>query len=464
MKLPLIFKVDSYKLSHFFQYPEGTQYISSFIESRGGKWDNTVFFGLQGFIKENLLTPISKLDVLKMARFAKAHGVSFNEAGWNLLLERHKGWLPIRIQAVPEGTVIKGKNVLVQITNTDPDFAWLVSYVETALLRAIWYPTTVATLSRECKKTIKQFLDQTSDNPDAINFMLHDFGARGVSSSESAQVGGAAHLLNFMGSDTIEGILWLQEHYGNAEEMPAFSVDATEHSTVTSWGRDGEADMYANYLKAAAPNKILSCVSDSYDIYNAITNIWGGKLKAEVQKLGEIGARLVVRPDSGDPTVVPIECVRLLMQKFGYTINTKGFKVLPPYLRVLQGDGINDESLKDILIEAAAAGFSAENFVFGMGGGLLQHVNRDTLKFAMKASAACVNGEWRDVYKDPITDPGKKSKKGRLALVVDGHGDLYTIREDDLGYHHVNELLTVYENGQLLIETNIDNMRALAAV
>lgn len=320
--------------------------------------------------------------------------------------------MPVKIRALPEGTVVSPGTVMLTIYNTDPKCFWLPSYLETSLLRAIWYPTTVATISREAKKVIKHFFDISSDDPDGINFKLHDFGGRGVSSSESAALGGMAHLVNFMGSDTIEGIIAAKRYYG--EPMAGFSIPAAEHSTITSWGKDNEIDAYRNMLKNfAKPNSLVAVVSDSYDIYNAVNNIWGNELKQEVI---DSNAIVVVRPDSGDPTIVPVEIINILGEKYGYTINSKGFKVLN-HVRVIQGDGVNLDSIKECLENLMKTGYSVDNIAFGMGGGLLQKVNRDTLKFAMKCSAIFNGNSWIDVFKDPITDSEKTSKKGRFSVV-----------------------------------------------
>ncbi len=218
-------RVDSYKLSHFEQYPPGTEYASSYIESRGGEFDNAVFFGLQDFTKNVLTKPITKEMVEEAAADALIHGEPFNKAGWMHIVEAHGGKLPVEVRAVAEGEVVPVKNALVEVVNTDPECAWLTSWVETALLRAVWYPTTVATNSWECKGIIKEALDHTSENPDAaILFKLHDFGARGVNTHEGAAIGGAAHLVNFRGSDTMEGIKELQRSYH--ERMAAFSIPA----------------------------------------------------------------------------------------------------------------------------------------------------------------------------------------------------------------------------------------------
>jgi nicotinamide phosphoribosyltransferase len=463
LNIPIILQTDSYKGSHYRQYPQGARYVSSYIESRGTAmpWNEHVFFGLQAFIKANLLTPVTHKDVDEATALFKGHMGIFNEDGWRYIVNAHGGYLPISIEAVPEGAVLPLHNVLVQVVNTDPKCAWLTSYVETSLLRAIWYPTTVATLSREVKKLFTDFLIETTGSTDGIDFMLHDFGARGVSSSESAQIGGAAHMVNFKGSDTVEGILWAREYYG--ADMPAFSVPAAEHSTITSWGKEGEAEAYKNMLhQFSAPNAIISIVSDSWDIWNAISNIYGEELKKYVSALAHIGAKLVVRPDSGEPVEVVPKVIKNLLAKFGGAENSKGYMKLPDFLGVLQGDGCNYDSIGKILLAMKKDGYAANNVVFGMGGGLLQKVDRDTLKFAMKCSAIDINGEWHDVYKDPIDDPGKVSKRGRQALVY-RNGALATIPVAEIGSDK-NLLEEVYRNGKLLVDYTFDEVRERAAI
>jgi nicotinamide phosphoribosyltransferase len=188
----IILNVDSYKTSHFLQYPENTSAVSSYIESRGGQFRETVFFGLQAFLKEYLTVPITERDIDEAKALLPAHGVPFNEAGWRYILDKYDGYLPIQIEALPEGTVVPVKNALVQVVNTDAECAWLTSYVETALLRAIWYPTTVATVSWQCKQVIRGYLEETAETTDGLAFKLHDFGARGASSEETAALGGMA--------------------------------------------------------------------------------------------------------------------------------------------------------------------------------------------------------------------------------------------------------------------------------
>lgn len=445
----LIISTDSYKASQFLQYPKDTITISSYIEARGGKYRETVFFGLQAFIREYLSDPITMVDVDFAEEVITAHGEPFNREGWEYIVKEHGGYLPLRIQALPEGTVSPTGTAQVQVMNTDPKCYWLTSYIETALLRAIWYPSTVATVSREMKKVIKAGLEKTSDVPvDAqIPFKLHDFGARGATSQEAAMLGGMGHLINFMGTDTMEALVAARYYYG--ETMAGFSIPASEHSTITSWGQESEVDAFRNMIKTfGGEGKIYACVSDSYNIYKAVDELWPS-LKDEIIANG---GTLVVRPDSGDPLTVPIEVVDRLMDKFGYTINSKGYRVLPDYIRVIQGDGINAESLPIIVENMINAGLSLDNLAFGMGGGLLQNVNRDTLKYAMKASARqSDDGVWHDVFKDPVHG-GKTSKKGRLAVQHYPRGAWATMPEHviDARSEHNNLLQDVYVNGELV--------------
>jgi nicotinamide phosphoribosyltransferase len=444
-----IFNTDSYKISMWAQLPPNTTGVYSYIESRGGKHDRIVFFGLQSFIKEYLLTPITQQDIELADRLFTAHGLPFNRPGWQYVLDQHGGYLPLIIRAVPEGTVVPTRNVVATVENTDPNCAWLTTWVETALLRAIWYPSTVATNSWHLKQLIGNYLEKTGD-PAGLPFKLHDFGARGSHCFESAAVGGAAHLINFMGTDTVGALLHAREYYG--AEMPGFSIPAAEHSTITSWGRENEEDAYRNMLtQFAKPGAIVAVVSDSYDIYNAVENIWGDQLR---QAVIDSGATVVIRPDSGDPLEVNCRLIKMLDEKFGSTVNAKGYRVLN-HVRLIQGDGVNADVIKRILEAFAQLGYSADNIAFGMGGALLGAPQRDDQKWAMKASAVCVDGVWKPISKDPITDPGKKSKTGRVTLYRDSQGKFFSGVEDWMP----SALATVFENGQLVNEITFDQIR-----
>ena len=455
MTTNLILNSDSYKFSQWCQYPPKTTVVYSYIESRGGVHDATVFFGLQAFIKEYMLTPVTMEMIDEAEAIITAHGEPFNREGWEYIVKTYGGKLPVTIKAVPEGTVVGTRNVLATIVNMDPKCYWLTSFLETALLRAIWYPTTVATNSYQSKQLILDYLEKTGD-PSTIDFKLHDFGARGVSSLESAGIGGAAHLVNFQGTDTVEALLFARRYYG--ADMAGFSIPAMEHSTVTSWGREGEVASYRNMLKQnAKPGGLVAAVSDSYDIFAACEK-WGTELKQDVI---DSGATLVVRPDSGDPADVVAKCLRILDKYFGHTVNDKGYKVLNN-VRVLQGDGINHQTIRSILYTITLAGYSADNVAFGQGGALLQIVNRDDQKFAMKCSAAFVNGEWVDVFKDPITDKGKRSKKGRMVLIETDNG-FKTVTTEDAEYDLVKDqdvLEVVYSMGKIIRDMTFDEVRA----
>lgn len=451
----IILDTDSYKHSHYLQYPPGTTTVNSYVESRGGKHEKTVFFGLQAWLYKLLKNPITLADVDDAAWVCNQHGVPFNRLGWEHIVMKHKGFLPLEIEAVAEGTVVDTQNVLLQVRNTDPACYWLTSFIETSLLRGIWYPTTVATNSYYVKQQMLEYLALTSDS-DAepiAQFMLHDFGARGVSSEESASLGGLAHLVNFRGTDTMSALLLARQYYG--EPMAGYSVPAAEHSTMTSWGREREEAAYANMLSQFKGSNIISIVADSYDIFGAVDNILGDALRDQVRENAAAGSRLVVRPDSGDPVTTPIEVIKHLMARFGETTNSKGYRVLPDYVRVLQGDGITPDSIGRILAHMESEGLSVENIVFGMGSGLLQQCNRDTQKFAMKCSAIEIEGEWRDVFKEPITDMSKLSKRGILSLGVKDGVYATTLAENTVG---ANQLRPVYRDGEILI---VDNMEAI---
>lgn len=455
----LILNVDSYKASHYLQYPPGSEYVSSYIECRGGEFPEVVFFGLQAFIKQYLRSPVSVADIDEAEAMLHAHGLPCHRAGWEHIAGGHGGLLPLEISAVAEGMVVPLHNVMAQVVNTCPACFWLTSYIETALVRALWYPMTVATQSREIKKIIAGYLQETADSLEGLPLKLHDFGARGASSLETAELGGMAHLVNFQGTDTVSGLVAARRYYG--ANMAGYSIPAAEHSTMTAWGREREADAYANMLdQFAGPGKLVAVVSDSYDIWNAIENIWGGVLR---QRVIDNGGTLVVRPDSGDPVTVVTQSLERLMRIFGSTVNSKGYHLLPDFIRVIQGDGISRHSIPRILQAMKERGQSADNITFGMGGELLQKVDRDLLSFAMKASAIRIDGQWHDIYKNPVTGPEKKSKRGRLALVENPAGEMETVPMEMLGDRE-DLLRPVYRDGQLLLETSFDEVRRRAEI
>ena len=455
--LPML--TDSYKFSHWNIYPKGTTRVYSYGEARkGGEYPETVFFGLQYILNKHFAgVVVNQADIERAAKFSAAHFGQdlFNREGWEYIVKEHGGKLPVSIKAVPEGTVVPESNVLFTVENTDPKCAWLTNLIETVLVQ-VWYPCTVATISREQKKVLKAGLEKSADTTDKLPFMLHDFGYRGSPAVETAALGGAAHLLNFMGSDTVAGMEMLMYYYG--ADMPAYSVPAAEHSTITAWGEDGEVDAYRHILKQY-PTGLVSVVSDSWNIYDACAKLWGRELKSEI--VDNPNRTLVVRPDSGDPNKVVPECLNILGAAFGYENNSKGYGLLPEYIRLIQGDGINRRSLPGLVDAIIDSGWSLDNVVFGSGGGLLQDCNRDTLRFAMKCSWTERNGKGYDVYKQPASDPMKNSKRGRLKLVSSFPQGYMTVSEDTPNNDVLRE---VFRNGEILQRTTLDEMRERAEV
>ncbi|XP_036358017.1 nicotinamide phosphoribosyltransferase isoform X2 [Octopus sinensis] len=458
----IILLTDSYKISHHLQYPDGITHVYSYFESRGGKFPQTLFFGLQYILKRWLCGQVvTKEKIAEAKEICQLHFGQdiFNEEGWNYILEKHNGYLPIQVKAVPEGTVVPVKNVLFTVENTDPKCYWLTNYLETLFVQC-WYPMTVSTGSYFQKILLAEYLESTADDFSSLPFMLHDFGFRGASCVEGAGIGDAAHLVNFKGTDTLAGLMFARKYYGC--KMAGFSIPATEHSTITTWGKDGEVNGFRNMLEKF-PNGIVACVSDSYDIWNACENLWGEELRDLVIERGKRNGKLVIRPDSGDPVAVVLKVLNILGSKFGTVTNKKGFKELPPYLRIIQGDGICYEMLDKILGAMKQEGWSANNLAFGSGGALLQKLDRDTQKCAFKCSSMTnENGLVFNVFKDPITDPGKKSKKGHLTLERQGDGFLTV--EEGKGDPAKDLLDVVYENGKLLKYYTFDDVRKQAEI
>ncbi|MCR9252255.1 MAG: nicotinate phosphoribosyltransferase [bacterium] len=466
----LILLADAYKYSHHKLYMPGTTKVYSYLESRGGKFDNTVFYGLQYFLKEYLEGfAFTQEDLDEAEPFMKAvfgRDDVFDKSKFQYILDKYNGKLPVKIMAVPEGTPVGTSNVLMTIENTDPECFWLTNFLETLLMQ-VWYPATVATISREVKKVVTQYFEETATSgaEAGIEYVLNDFGFRGVSSVESAGLGGSAHLVNFKGSDTIAGSVVAKNYY-NAKEVVGNSVPATEHSICTLLGKEGELDIYKHVLETF-PTGIVACVSDSYNIFKAVEKYWGEELKTQV--LDREGT-LVIRPDSGDPVMTLLAIFELLFKQFGYTTNEKGYKVLPPQVRVIQGDGVNYDAIKEMYQALKENNISAENLVLGMGGALLQKLDRDTQKFALKCSYAEINGESVNVQKSPtemdangnITGSFKKSKGGRLKL-VNLNGEYQTVKENKLPEIN-NELVTVFENGEMVKVYNFEEIRQNAAV
>lgn len=445
-----ILMVDSYKLSHYLGYDDNIDCMNYYIEARGGRWNRTVFFGLQIVLMNFFSKQFTQDELDEAVEITSLHNVPFNKEGWQYIIDEHNGYLPIKISAVNEGSLIPTSNVLVQINSTDPVCEWLPGHLETVLLRAVWYPTTVATQGFYLRSIISDFLKETgSDSPD---FKLHDFGARSSKAPEAAGIGGAAHLVNFFGTDTLEGVMTVREFYDC--KMPGFSIPALEHSVVMSYGRENEQKAYENFIIKNTTN-IVAIVVDTYDLYYTIDEIIGNKMKDFIINCGKT---IVIRPDSGNPIATVTTVINKLMDHFGYIVNEKGYKVLPPYIRVIHGDGISRESIQDIIFEMKSQKLSGDNITFGMGSKLLDQLDRDNLSFAMKCSAIRKNDEWISVQKDPKTDPNKRSKKGILSLVCNNKNECVTI-EDTFTKAENDQLEDVFINGKIVKKYTFDEIR-----
>lgn len=466
----IILMTDSYKLSHWPQYPNGMLKVYSYMEAReGSKFPYTLWMGLQGIIREYMEGVVVTQQMLDDATvFAKAHFGRdiFNREGWQHIIDKHGGKLPLEIKAVKEGSLVPISNVLMTIENTDPECYWLTNVMETLLMK-VWHPVTVATNSFTAKIAIKHFLKETGCSLDGLAFKLHDFGYRGVSSEESARIGGAAHLVNFMGTDTLGAITYLQDHYsdGDRSKMYGFSVPASEHSVATSYTEFGEEEYFLKMLDTY-PEGIVSIVSDTYDLFNFVETMSRKYKKKIIQRNGTV----VFRPDSGDPVAVNMKLINILWKIFGGEFTETGHKLLDSHVRIIQGDGIDLDSLMEILSTAESNGFAADNWVFGSGGGLLQKFNRDTQRFAIKASY----GEKKvgdDIVqfsfkKNPKTDSSKGSKAGRLKLTPIGATGFATISSfettEPMFNGYVDSLETVFRDGEVTRFQTIEEIREIA--
>lgn len=451
-----IFDTDSYKLSHNQQYPSDMKGMYSYISARGGLYPDTLFFGLQ-YILEMLAEGVDPQSIHMADELYKDHGVPFNKEMWLDMCKCYNGQFPIVIQAVPEGMVVPTGSVLVSVECLDPRFFKLiVSHIETKLLR-VWYPSTVATVSHHVKKMLMPMQQMSCDKMDTLAFKLHDFGSRATSGFEQSSIGGCAHLTSFLGTDTTAALSLAKTIYDT--DNAGFSIPAMEHSTVTSWGMINEEKAYENMVRQfAQPGKMFACVVDSYDTINAV-RMWGSSHLREMVK--NSGATVVLRPDSGDPLVLVPEILDMLAATYGYAVNTKGYRLLNS-VRVIQGDGMNPNTIESLAQTVVKRGYSLDNVAFGMGGALLQKVNRDTQGFAMKCSAGLFDGKWVGVRKEPKTDPGKASLAGRVKLV---HSDGKYVNVDmdaDTLWRDKGEgvvMQTVFSNGAMFNKTTLKEVR-----
>lgn len=480
---PATLLCDFYKLSHREQYPDNTEYVFSTWTPRGSYIEGineVVAFGLQAFAKKYLIDYFNKHFfnrpkeevVAEYIRFIKfALGVENPNA--THIEELHDlGHLPLKIRSVKEGTLVPLRVPMITVVNTNPKFFWVTNYIETLMSSENWLPSTSATISLQYKKILTKYAILTGGDLGFVRFQGHDFSMRGMV-IEAGILSGAGHLLNFLGTDTIPAICFLEEYYNaNIEkELVGTSVNATEHSVMCAGGQDSEFETYERLMTKVHPTGILSIVSDTWDLWSVLNKI----IKPLRHVILNRDGKIVIRPDSGDP--VKIICgdpesdnenarkgvIEILWDIFGGTITDKGFKVLDPHIGAIYGDSITLARCEAICKGLMDKGFASTNIVFGIGSFTFQYQTRDTFKFAMKATHVVIKGKERNILKNPVTDDGtKKSATGRVVVIkpldtimlVDG----LTIEEQEY-FKDIDLLEDVFVDGELMRDQSLSEIR-----
>lgn len=461
---------DVYKMGHMEQYAPNCNKVYSYLIARSDTtFDETVFFGLQYYLKEYLaihLTQEMGEEFLKYRTMIL--GNSSDKVASQIRALCNLGYFPIEIKAVEEGTIMPVRNVLMTITNTNPEFHWVVGFVESLILK-LWYSITVASCCHKYRIIVNEAFDKTVQEELMFlkDFTVHDFGYRGDASEEGAQISGAAHLISFSGSDTVPALPFLEHYYhADATCLIMASVPASEHSVMCSFGRDNELGAFENML-SLYPSGIVSIVSDTFDVYRVLTE-FAEKLKSEILRRD---GKVVFRPDSGNPEYIICGdpeaaqgsnewkgAIRLLDEMFGSEMNSKGYKVLNPKVGLIYGDGMYIDRYQRTLNRLSDMGYAACNLVIGVGGILRNH-SRDTLGFAIKATYVEVNGEPREIEKDPVTDHKKKSHKGLVSLSMGDNYEYITIDQCTVDQEKNGLLVPVFRDGKLIHETTFSDIK-----
>jgi nicotinamide phosphoribosyltransferase len=487
MRINPLTAIDFYKADHRRQYPEGTTEVYSNFTPRTSKLapvlqenydQKIVFFGLQYFIKDFLIEAWNnnffKQDKEKVTLAYKRrmdNALGKNAIGVQHIAALHDlGYLPIKIKALPEGIRSPIGIPVLTIVNTHPDFFWLTNYIETVLSSYLWKPITSATIAYEYKKLLTKYAIKTDTNLEFIKFQAHDFSFRGMSGIEDATISGAAHLTSFAGTDCVHAIDFVEDYYlANAEqELIGCSVPATEHSVMCMGTKENEFETFRRLITELYPSGIVSIVSDTWDFWQVITD-YTIQLKEQIlQRNGKV----VIRPDSGDPVKIivgdmdaplgtpeykgAIEC---LWDIFGGTVTDKGYKQLDSHIGLIYGDSITLARAEQILKGLAAKGFASGNVVFGVGSYTYQYVTRDSFGFAVKATSGIVNGERRNIFKDPKTDMGTKKSARGLLRVEQEQDSLVLYDQQTEEQEQQGMLQCVFINGELKQEFSFAEIR-----
>jgi nicotinamide phosphoribosyltransferase len=473
-----ILSCDSYKLGHYRQLSTDIGYIySTTVPRKPSKYSDKITAVGQTLVSTIFAKVRVDEDMINEAEIeAIAAGYEFNRAGWEIIARELCGKLPLAIYGVPEGTVVEPQTPIVGVINTDPRFAWLPSYVETIVQDIIWKMSTVATVCRSSRLTIQEYIDKTGANPDNLAYALHNFGDRAADSpTEAAVMAGMAHAIYFSGSDCIRTNRYIRKMY-NTSKTYVTSVEATEHSVMVANSNSatkddfGAAGMAVDLLKYVVDRSkrgigipVCSAVIDTYDSRRFVQDYIGTRLKEDVINSG---GKLVLRPDTGDITIEPGMVGIDIENTFGVTINENGYKVLPDYIGVLQGDGIKVNTIRSVLDGWTRAGFSMDNFVLGMGSGISHDAARDDFSFSTKAVAKYEYGRWERMLKEPITDIGKKSLSGLVYVgsdgdVADAINSQYGMRHPAPFFENDNWRLW-FHNGHRVYRQTFDEVRELA--
>ncbi|SOD18262.1 nicotinate phosphoribosyltransferase [Pedobacter xixiisoli] len=476
---------DGYKVDHRRQYPNGTTLVYSNWTPRKSRIDDieeVTFFGLQYFIKKYILEDFEnyffkqpKEKVIREYSRRINNYLGENQVGTKHIEDLHDlGYIPMVFKAIPEGAAIPMRMPMFTMYNTKPEFFWLTNYFETLLSAVVWMPCTSATIAKQYRKVLDKFALETSSVPEFVDWQGHDFSMRGMGGIDAGLTSSAAHLLSFTGTDTIPAIDFLEKYYNaNSDtELIGGSVAATEHSVMCMGTTEGELETFRRLICEVYPKGILSIVSDTWDLWKVLTE-YLPQLKQEiVAREGKV----VIRPDSGDP--VEILCgkpdgkntqeqkgvIELLWDCFGGTTNAKGFKELIPQIGAIYGDSITIERATQICERLKAKGFASTNVVLGIGSFTYQYNTRDTFGFAMKATYGEVNGEGREIFKDPITDDGtKKSAKGLMKLEIE-NGKYKLVDQVNWETEKTGELVEVFRDGKLLVDQNLTDIRKRARI
>ena len=481
-----LFLTDGYKTGHHQQYPKGTTLVYSNFTPRSNKYgpkgcDQVVSFGQQMimrqlhevFQKDFFSQPKDQVCREMKQELSMYLGMDYDVSHFEALYDL--GYLPIEVRSLTEGTLVPIKVPVLTIYNTHPDFYWLTNYLETILSNLMWKPLTSATIAHQYRKVLTKWMEKTDkDNAWFIDWQGHDFSMRGMDSVEAVISSGLGHLTSFSGTDSLPAIYGARKYYG-AEGFVAGSVPATEHSVMCAGGKEDEESTFRRLLETY-PKGILSVVSDTWDLWKVCT-------EHVVSLREEILARdgkLVIRPDSGDPvdilcgreeqlsdapgeykTPAEIGVIELLWDVFGGTVNKQGYKVLDPHIGAIYGDSITIERADEICRRLEAKGFASTNVVLGIGSFTYQFNTRDTFGFAMKATYCEINGEGREIFKDPITDDGtKKSATGLLCVTRDEYnGDYVLMDRVDWETSKGGELKTIYRDGKFENTTTLSEIR-----